>query len=101
MGRVWGIDLGDGDRERSGERQGERGETEIEIGRVLVEHWLMCLMVSHCSCWSEWYLKTLLSPRIQVGGTGERRWIGQVNQVLLRTLNLLYHLMVIRSIMIH
>lgn len=47
------------------------------------------------------YSKTLLSPLIQEEGVRGGRWIGQLNQVLLRSLGLLFHLLVIRSIKIH
>lgn len=55
-------------REEGGRERKREKEIEIEIGRKLVRYWLMCLIVSYCSCRSEEYSKTLLSPLIQVDG---------------------------------
>lgn len=69
-----GLDLRYGDRVREEGRGSDREkEPEIEIGRELVGYWLMCLMVSYCSCRSEAYSKTLLSPLVQEDGVwGEK-----------------------------
>ena len=78
----------------------KRGVMEKGSWQGIVRYEPLCLVVSCCSWWNEACSKTLLSPFIHTEGVRQGRWIFQLSQVLLRSLGLLFLLLVISSVKI-